>query len=196
MSADDEIAGHEPCGAKTRSGGPCVQVAGYGTDHVGIGRCKFHGGSTPNHERSAQLILAERACDRLGIPIETDGVQALTNRLWETEGDLAFYRAQVQSLGEDVIDTETGPAGAHKQVPHAMIVLYHEAEERNAKIAAACIKAGIEEAQLRIDQVKAQEVFRCVMAALTVMDLAGRFEEFRHAFADAIRSGPVLLGAS
>ena len=32
------------CGAKTRSGTPCKQKAGWGTDHVGEGRCKLHGG--------------------------------------------------------------------------------------------------------------------------------------------------------
>lgn len=35
------------CDAKTRSGGRCQQVAGWGTDHVGQGRCKLHGGATP-----------------------------------------------------------------------------------------------------------------------------------------------------
>lgn len=34
------------CGAKTRSGSPCQQVAGWGTDHVGTGRCKLHGGAS------------------------------------------------------------------------------------------------------------------------------------------------------
>lgn len=35
------------CGAKTRSGHPCKQAAGAGTDHPGEGRCKFHGGASP-----------------------------------------------------------------------------------------------------------------------------------------------------
>src|SRR5690606_14601494 len=34
------------CGAKTRSGSPCQQVAGWGTDQVGTGRCKLHGGAS------------------------------------------------------------------------------------------------------------------------------------------------------
>jgi hypothetical protein len=34
----------ETCGAKTRAGTPCKQKAGWGTDHVGEGRCKLHGG--------------------------------------------------------------------------------------------------------------------------------------------------------
>lgn len=35
------------CGAKTRSGTPCKKRAGWGTDHVGQGRCKLHGGASP-----------------------------------------------------------------------------------------------------------------------------------------------------
>ncbi len=34
------------CGAKTRAGTPCRHPAGWGTDHVGEGRCKLHGGSS------------------------------------------------------------------------------------------------------------------------------------------------------
>lgn len=35
------------CGAKKRQGpGCCSQVAGWGTDHVGEGRCKLHGGAS------------------------------------------------------------------------------------------------------------------------------------------------------
>ena len=31
----------------------CVQTAGYGTDHVGAGTCKYHLGATANHVKSA-----------------------------------------------------------------------------------------------------------------------------------------------
>jgi hypothetical protein len=36
------------CGGKARTGGKlCTQPAGWGTDHLGQGRCKLHGGCTP-----------------------------------------------------------------------------------------------------------------------------------------------------
>lgn len=43
-----------PCGAITRhnhenNNGNCQLTAGFGTDHLGQGRCKFHGGSTPRN---------------------------------------------------------------------------------------------------------------------------------------------------
>lgn len=35
------------CGAKSkRTGQPCKLRAGFGTDHVGTGRCKYHGGAS------------------------------------------------------------------------------------------------------------------------------------------------------
>lgn len=196
MSSDDIEPGHEACGANGRSGKPCGHPAGYGTDHPGIGRCKFHGGSTPNHVRSAQMVMATRACETLGIPIETDGITALTNRLWEAEGDLCFYREQVAELGVDITEMEEGGGefAASRRVPHVLVTLYHQAEERSAKIAAECVKAGIEQRRLDLDQARAAEVFRCVAEALKAMGLSDRLEEFRHAFAAAIR-GRVLLGA-
>jgi len=39
---------HETCGAQTRDGGECKRRAGWGTDHVGEGRCKQHGGKDRN----------------------------------------------------------------------------------------------------------------------------------------------------
>lgn len=34
------------CGANTRAGTPCKRPAGWGTNHVGEGRCKLHGGKS------------------------------------------------------------------------------------------------------------------------------------------------------
>ena len=39
------------CGAKTRAGTPCQQPAGWGTHHVGDGRCKLHGGASKGAPR-------------------------------------------------------------------------------------------------------------------------------------------------
>ena len=46
------------CGAtKRQGGGPCTQKAGWGTDHVGEGKCKLHGGSKPiKHGRYSTVL--------------------------------------------------------------------------------------------------------------------------------------------
>lgn len=39
------------CGAENRDGEPCSLSAGWGTDHTGEGRCKFHGGASSGGAR-------------------------------------------------------------------------------------------------------------------------------------------------
>ncbi len=45
------------CGAKTRKGTPCHLQAGHGTDHLGTGKCKYHGGASkgaPKKNKNAE----------------------------------------------------------------------------------------------------------------------------------------------
>lgn len=46
----------KPCGATTRAGGTCKKQAGWGTDHLGEGKCRLHGGATPiRHGRYSKI---------------------------------------------------------------------------------------------------------------------------------------------
>jgi hypothetical protein len=61
------------CGAKKKQGpGHCTQVAGWGTDHPGVGRCKLHGGKTPNGEKAGKRELVEREAQRMVALAGTD----------------------------------------------------------------------------------------------------------------------------
>ena len=54
MTIDNE---RKHCGARNRSGGLCKLPAGWGTPHLGEGRCKFHGGCStgpPKGSRNAE----------------------------------------------------------------------------------------------------------------------------------------------
>ena len=54
----------EYCNArKTDGSGYCKHEAGWGTDHSGVGRCKFHGGSTPDQEQGIINDLKDAADD-------------------------------------------------------------------------------------------------------------------------------------
>lgn len=43
--AIEEKVGYQICGAANRDLVPCKKKAGFGTDHIGQGRCKWHGGN-------------------------------------------------------------------------------------------------------------------------------------------------------
>jgi hypothetical protein len=47
------------CGAKRTAQQTCTLPAGWGTDHVGAGRCRKHFGNAPNVARSAAKEQAE-----------------------------------------------------------------------------------------------------------------------------------------
>jgi hypothetical protein len=184
------------CGAQRPNqpqGVTCGEPAGFGTSHVGIGRCKFHGGSSPTHVKSAQLELARRECDRLGVEVEIDPAEALIRAVWRAQGNLVYYETQVNTL-DGVTTTEYGPVGASKEVAHPLVILYHEAERWAANVAVSALRAGVDERRLQMAERDAADVFRAVSDALIRMGLSERFGEFRELFANAINEQRQLSG--
>lgn len=202
METKPEVSAHgEPvegkCNAISKDGDLCRNPAGFKTEHVGIGRCHMHFGNSPDHIKHARREQARRDCVRLGIPVDVDPGEALILRLHEVEGDLAFYRAQVEALGLDVTEVEKGPNGAYKHAAHPLVALYHQAEERSVVIATAALKAGVEERRLRMEETETQVLFAaqaraCVAAGLTPEQVA----TFRSTFAAALRSGDAIEAES
>ena len=88
----EELPARNICGARRNSeageGEVCKQPAGYGTNHVGDGRCKYHGGNTQivhgryshlKHRRLAEKIARfEGLEDPLNIEPELAMLRALT----------------------------------------------------------------------------------------------------------------------
>src|SRR4051812_19586339 len=78
---DDEIL----CGAKSKQHGrPCRKKKGWATDHVGYGRCKYHGGMSPSGKKSAAKEQAMEEMERarqavMGQAIDVHPMDAL---LW------------------------------------------------------------------------------------------------------------------
>jgi hypothetical protein len=84
------------CGAKTRAGGQCQQPAGFGTVHVGGGRCKFHGGTSPGGrkagQRDAALAFARGA---LGAQVAASPIDTMEQAVRLTAGLIACYRHEL-----------------------------------------------------------------------------------------------------
>lgn len=85
------------CGARTRSGEPCRQAAGWGTDHPGVGRCKLHGGATPRGVDSPHFrhglrcrYLAPKIDERVEQPPVT--VEDLESGVEEAVGAIHWAR--------------------------------------------------------------------------------------------------------
>jgi hypothetical protein len=228
MTDADGKPGYDTCGdhgGVKKSGGPCGRPAGWGTEHVGVGRCKLHFGNTAAEERKAQEIVARRECDMLGVPVEVDPGEALILELWEAAGNVAFYRQLVQQLpthpipakrievigGPEDGEVEYEPAksgiyaptfhvsgrATGEAKPHILVQLYNDERKHYAAIAAAALRAGVEERRLRMAEEDAGKIFGAQVKALVRMGMGDRLEEFRLAFVDALRGDePLALGAA
>lgn len=100
------------CGATKRNGKACKREAGWGTDHVGRGRCKHHTGSTNVGRRVAkQLELVDMATPIKNI---TPGV-AIHGVLALAAGQLAYATQKVAGLDEDEL-VAMGAFGPYKNI--------------------------------------------------------------------------------
>lgn len=95
------------CDATKRSGGKCQMAAGWGTNHPGTGRCKLHGGSTPNQVKSA---AKEEYRKLLGTPIEVNPYEAILNCIKIRAGEVQWLSESMAELDETqfVEDTLVG----------------------------------------------------------------------------------------
>lgn len=155
------------CGATTRSGSTCKNAAGKGTDHPGYGACKNHGGATANHRKAASRAQAAELVDSLSIPVETSPTDALLDEVRHVAGDVRFLRQQVKALGEDLTQTNHGPGGAMSEVPSVWVELYWHAHDRLVKVAAATLKAGVEERRVKIAEEQGQVLADAIRGMLS-----------------------------
>src|SRR4051794_41334929 len=96
MSEGKQLAPERRCGARTRSGGRCGLPAGHGTDHVGWGRCKLHGGNAPSGRRRAYHLEALASMPRMGGEVEVEPTDALLYCVRREAGRQAWLRAMVE----------------------------------------------------------------------------------------------------
>lgn len=173
------------CGAKKKNGEMCRAFAGQSTDHLGIGRCKYHGGSTPSHRSNAVKQEAQRQMSVMGDPIEVTPGQALQSVLNLSAGALVWLKAMVAGLTEGDVANPEG---------QSLLRLYNDERERVARIAKACADAGVSEREIQLSE-RQTEIMGEFLEA--VMDRIHLTAEQRRAVGPAIREAmPALLAGT
>lgn len=78
---DGVVPADEHCNARNRSGSHCELPAGWGTDHVGEGRCKLHGGASPVRHGLYSKVTKHRLADRIAEVREREDLLELREQV-------------------------------------------------------------------------------------------------------------------
>jgi hypothetical protein len=122
------------CAARKKNGETCRAFAGQGTDHLGVGRCKYHGGNTPNHKKHALVQEAKQRSAQFGEAYDLEPVEAL---LWMVQ----LSAGQVRYLGQELAENND------RSTLEAQVAtrLWNEERDRLARTSKAALDAGVQE---------------------------------------------------
>lgn len=135
------------CGAnKTDGSGTCRREAGWGTDHLGWGQCRIHGGNTPAGIKFAARMAAETKAVQYGGPRKVDPHEVLLEEVYRSAGHVEWLHRKVLEL-EDSELSESTIAG---KSPNFWIRWYTDERLRLVAAAATCIKAGVAERRVQL----------------------------------------------
>lgn len=156
------------CGAKTRTRSKCTHPRGWGTKHVGAGRCKLHGGNTPNGRKHAEAEQVENTLRQLRIEDAVDPVQSLFEAVrvaaWREHG------LRILLMGRAAL---AGPDRNGEGRPDVVAVMHAHALDQRAKIAAMAITAGLDERIVHLAERQGEVIHRIISAALDAAGVAG-----------------------
>lgn len=83
------------CGAKTKAGGKCQLQAGHGTDHIGTGRCRLHGGASKGAPKGNTNAKKHGIYSELFSDKELTEAKSMQGSV---ENELAIARLQLVNL--------------------------------------------------------------------------------------------------
>jgi hypothetical protein len=135
------------CGAIKRNGEKCRKYAGEGTPHLGVGKCKYHGGNTPSHKKHAIKVKAEQEATKaqqmlaaqFGQLVAIEPTEALMTVLHLSFGHLCWLRSELANAPD-----KTTFAG------QVFMRMYDDERDRVARISKAALDAGVQERTIKL----------------------------------------------
>jgi hypothetical protein len=150
------MTGPAMCGGTARHGGPCGKTAGFGTDHVGWGNCKHHGGNSPNGKAHAARLQAKAEGARLGLEVPLDPADALSLAVRLVGGQVSYLRSKLAEAEEADDDASL----------RALSSTFASALDQLARVGKLAADAGIDERRLQLDALVIERIGAAVQAAI------------------------------
>lgn len=161
------------CGGKTRAGNNCPLKAGQGTDHVGVGRCKHHGGATRSHRQAATRILTEqRITTMFGKDYDTTPITDPLAAFAALAGQVTGWMRTMESLVAELNRPGYASEMAGEQV-RAEVQLFERSMDRCERVLGTYAKLNIDERMAAIEAAKAAMVMTALEAGLAAIGVTG-----------------------
>ena len=157
------------CGAQRHDGKFCAQRAGWGTEHVGRGRCRHHGGQL----RSGLAAAADEEMRGMATPTDVSPGRALSGVLRLAAGQLVYASGQVAELqDEDLFERAYSPVeGVFKLVPHHWLKLQRDVMDDVARYAKMAADAGMAEREVQLAESQTELVAELLEKVVGSLDL-------------------------
>ena len=151
---------------QTPGEGTCRRPAGWGTDHVGIGTCKLHGGTTKSHRAQAAAIIvdtgAREAVRRQGVTPVHDPI-----------AQLSLLAGEVVAL-KDVLGTKVAELrswsyrgeGQEEEVS-VLVTLYERALAQCHRVLSDMARLDLDTRLVRLSEAQANLLQQVIEAVLT-----------------------------
>jgi hypothetical protein len=170
--SDVDRHGVPRCGGKKKQGeGTCTQAAGWGTDHPGFGRCKLHGGCTPNQVVAAERQVAEAEVRRVLAELSVEPVSDPLTGLMKLAGQVVAWQEATAGLVNRLESVRYRGANGAEQL-RAEVILYERAMDRAVTVLAAIGRLNIDERLAKVTEQQVSLMVAAVNAALVAAGLS------------------------
>lgn len=192
-----EVEGRTLCGANRRQGeGTCKLRAGQGTNHLGYGRCKYHGGNTKTQRQAIEgQIIEARLTKMFGQAYEDTPVGNPLELYAEFTGKVVAWMRVLEKMVADL--NSPGYQSLTGEQIRAEVQLFERAMDRCNTVLATYAKLNIDERLSRITEAQQLMVLQALEAGLAAADVTGpRALEARRAAAKRLRVADKPAGES
>lgn len=184
------------CGAKTRAGTPCQNAAGAATDHLGWGKCKWHGGNSPPLKKAAareEVEFRMRGIGQEGRDVEP-GI-ALLEEVRRSAGIVNWLSGVLSEWETETYEErrqlfmQLGEQGFQKST---WMKLYQDERKHLAQVCKMALDAGVAERQVRLAEEQGKMIAFVIRSVLDELKLTA---DQRLAVPGVVRKHLMLVAA-
>lgn len=151
--------------------GVCCLGRGWGTEHLGYGRCKFHGGNTPGglveaeREVAAEIIMEREIT--YGVPRIIGPHEALLEEIHRTAGHVAWLQHIIGEMSRNELTVESIVGLS----PSVWLGMYNRERDHLVTVCKAAVSAGVQERQVQLEEDKGRLIAMVIRDILWDKDL-------------------------